>query len=194
MGQLLTLDKDSSTRLRDLDGRALQLDLEGLAITLSFIFVDEKVRVRLEYPEKPDTTISGSPAALFAMAAPSQSQRWGMPGSAVTISGNAALARDLERLFSRLDPDWEGRLASLFGDVWGYQIASGLRGGSEQARAAAETGSEMLRDYIGNTTGLLVPREEFRTFADSVDAARDAVDRLEAKVRIAAAQPGGVES
>ena len=87
---------------------------------------------------EPDTVISGSPAALFTMAAPEGLGDWGSEGSRVSITGDANLARDLERLFSQLDPDWEGSLSRVFGDVWGHQVAAGIRTGAGQARQAAE--------------------------------------------------------
>ena len=93
--------------------------------------------------------ISGSPAALFTMAAPEGLGDWGSEGSRVTITGDANLARDLERLFSQLDPDWEGSLSRVFGDVWGHQVAAGIRTGAGQARQAAE----LLENWQGQDNG-----------------------------------------
>jgi ubiquinone biosynthesis protein UbiJ len=187
INRLLALDDQSTERIRRLRNRVLQLDLEGMNITLYFSFTGEEksdgVSVSLECSEEPDTVISGSPAALFAMAAPDEDGLWGVPGSPVKISGDATLARDLERLFSRLDPDWEGPLARVFGDVLGYQMASGIRESVSRARDVAEAGSGMVQDYLKRQTDLIVPRAEFESFADAVDEARDAVDRFEARLR-----------
>ena len=109
----MALDELSSEHLQYLDGRMLRLDLEGLGIALFFAFNERHVEVGTRSQYEPDTVISGSPFALFSMAAPEEAARWGTPESRVTITGDANLARDLERLFSRLDPDWEGRLSRL---------------------------------------------------------------------------------
>ena len=117
------------------------------------------------------------------MAVPEGAGNWGTPDSRVTITGDANLARDLERLFSRLDPDWENTLSRLLGDVWGHQLAAGLRAGADQAKEAAENAGEMVAEFLKRDGGPLVPAADIRTFADAVDEARDAVDRLEERLQ-----------
>jgi len=183
VNRILALDELSSERLQYLDGRMLRLDLEGLGIALFFAFNERHVEVGTRSQYEPDTVISGSPFALFSMAAPEEAARWGTPESRVTITGDANLARDLERLFSRLDPDWEGRLSRLLGEVWGHQVAAGLRAGAEQAKASAGSAGEMLSEYLRRSQGPLAQAEEVEAFARGVDDLREAVERLEARVR-----------
>ena len=125
----------------------MQVDLEGLRITLFFTFKYGNVRVRLEADGTPDTVISGTPVALFSMAEPEDAD-WGLPDSKVQINGDASLARDLERIFSKLEPDWEGPLAGVLGDTTGYQAAQGIRHGVEAAKETARTARQMLSDYL----------------------------------------------
>ena len=147
VNKVLQLDMESPERVKKLEGRVLQLDLEGLAITLFFTFKHGLVRVRLDSEAKPDTIISGTPVALFSMAKPEETD-WSLPDSKVQINGDASLARDLERIFSKLEPDWEGPLAGMFGDVAGHQIAQGLRQGAETAKETARSASKVLSDII----------------------------------------------
>lgn len=184
INRILSLDEDTPSRLQRLDDRMLQLDLEGVGITLFFSFTAERVDVSIDTEYEADTTISGSPVALFAMAVPEGAGNWGTPDSRVTITGDASLARDLERLFSRLDPDWETTLSRLFGDVWGHQLAAGLRSGAEQAKEAAENAGEMVSEFLKRDAGPLVQSTDIQTFADAVDETRDAVERLEAKLQL----------
>ncbi len=184
INRVLALDEDTPSRLQRLDGRMLRLDLEGIGIRLFFAFSATLVHVSIDSDDEPDTVISGSPFALFSMAVPDGGGSWGGPESRINIRGDANLARDLERLFSRLDPDWESTLSRLFGDVWGHQVAAGIRGGSEQARAAAWNAAEMVSEFLKRDAGPLVPSADIKTFADAVDETRDAVERLEAKLRI----------
>jgi ubiquinone biosynthesis protein UbiJ len=183
VNRVLALDEDTPARLQRLDGRLLRLDLEGIGISLFFAFSTTTVHVSIDADDEPDTVINGTPFALFSMAVPDGGGNWGGPDSRVTISGDATLARDLERLFSRLDPDWESSLSRLFGDVWGHQIASGIRGGSQQAKEAAGNAAEMVSDFLKREDGPLVQSEEIRNFADAVDETRDAVERMEARIR-----------
>ncbi len=183
INRLLDLDVDTPERMERLEGRMLQLDIEGVGITLFFAFNGRQVEVGTRSDYEPDTVISGAPAALFAMAVPDGIGNWGAPESRVRITGDANLARDLERLFSRLDPDWEGRLARIFGDVWGHQVAAGLRAGAEQARDAAENAGDMISEYLQQNQAPVIGREEFEEFARAVAATRDSVDRLETRIR-----------
>jgi len=183
VNRLLDLDESTPARLERLEGRMLQLDIEGVGITLFFAFNERQVEVGTRSAHEPDTVISGSPVALFAMAVPDEIGNWGTPESRVSITGDANLARDLERLFSRLDPDWEGRLSRIFGDVWGHQVAAGLRAGVEQARDSAENAGEMISEYLQQNQGPVIRRDEFEEFAGAIEEIRDWADRLEATIR-----------
>ena len=147
INQVLQLDKESPSRVKKLEGRLLQLDLEGLNITLFFTFKYGVVRVRLDADATADTTISGTPVALFSMAEP-EDVDWGLPDSKVQINGDASLARDLERIFSKLEPDWEGPLTGMLGDTAGYHAAQGIRQGIETARETARTAGRILSDFM----------------------------------------------
>lgn len=182
INRLLDLDEKTPQRLQRLEGRMLRLDLEGVGISLFFAFNNRQVEVGTTSADEPDTVVSGSPLALFSMAIPDEDGQWGTPESRVTINGDANLARDLERLFSRLEPDWEGRLSRIFGDVWGHQVAAGLRAGAEQARESAGSAGEMFSDYLQSKHGPLVSPEEVSRFTAEVDALRDGVERLQSRL------------
>ena len=147
INQVLQLDKDSPERVRKLQGRLLQVDLQGLGITLFFTFKYGNVKVSLDADTEPDTIISGTPVALFSMAEP-EDANWGLPESKVSINGDASLARDLERIFSKLDPDWESPLIGVLGDTAGYQAAQGIRHSVEAAKSTARTLGGMLSSYM----------------------------------------------
>lgn len=184
INRLLSADQDSSERLKKLDGRRVRLELQDLAITLDFIFTAYRVEVSLDTEAEADTVVSGSMPALFAMAMPDEEDRWGGPGSRVKISGDATLARDLERLFSKLDPDWEAGVAQFTGDVLAHQLVAGFKG---MAASLFNTGKQMHEaagDYLTSEQSPLPQPEELRDFADEVDSLRDAVERLEARMRI----------
>ena len=147
INQVLQLDLESPQRVKKLQGRLLQLDLEGIGISLFFTFKYGNVKVNLDADTEPDTIISGTPVALFSMAEPEEAN-WGLPDSKVSINGDASLARDLERIFSKLDPDWESPLIGILGDNAGYQAAQGVRQGIEAAKSTARTLGEMLNSYM----------------------------------------------
>lgn len=190
----LALDEQSFERLGRLEGRVLKLVLEGTGLAFWFTADDHGIRVSLDHPSgegdesEADTTVSGTPAALFSMAASELGQGWSAPNAKVNITGDAGLARDFERLFSSFDPDIEAAFSGLFGDVVGHQVAFGMKQGAGRARRAAQAAREVLGEVLrdgarGNRSGPLIGREEADAFGNEVDALRDAVDRLEARMR-----------
>lgn len=194
VNRLLATDQNSAARLERLDGRLVELQIEGFGIDLFFAFTRHRVQVGLEAGREPDTVISGTPPALFAMALPEEDSGWSRPGSRVRIAGDATLARDLERLFSRLDPDWEAELSIWFGEVLGPQIASGGKAALEQLRESAVTFREWTGDYLQQADGPLAQAPQIREFSAAVDALRDATDRLEARLRILRTQKTGINT
>ena len=183
LNQLLAMDENSAARLARLDQRLVRLELEGLGIELNFQFTAHRVNVLLDTEQEPDTVINGTPAALFSMAVPDEEGQWGTPGSRVKISGDATLARDIERLFSRLDLDWESKLSNVFGDVLGHQMATGARGAARQFRDTVSTIEDMTGEFLHRPGSPLAREKEVADFSNSVDQLRDATDRLEARLR-----------
>ena len=184
VNRVLAMDKESPRRLGQLDQRLVQLELDGLGIVLYFHFSRQRIRVSLDSGGEPDTVIKGTPAALFAMAVPDSDGNWGRAGSRVRISGDATLARDLERLFSRLDPDWEGQLANWFGDVLGHQLATGGRRVAGQLRETAATLEDTAGEFLRRPASPLAQQREIKEFGQAVDILADAVGRLEARMRV----------
>ena len=116
------------------------------------------------------------------MAVPDGPGNWVEPESRVTITGDANLARDLERLFSQLEPDWEGSLSRVFGDVWGHQVAAGLKAGAEHARESAGAAGEMVEEFIKREGGPLVRESELEQFTGEIEQTRSTLEDLEQRL------------
>jgi len=182
INRVLALDEDAPQRLKRLEGRMLRLDLDGLGLSLFFAFGERRVEVGTRSRHEPDTVISGSPSALFSMALPDPETGWEDPGSRVTITGDANLARDLERLFSQLDPDWEGSIARVFGDVWGHQVAAGLRAGAEQFRESAGSAGGLIGEFLSWQRNAAPGKQELAAFTEKLDQAQDKLSRMESRL------------
>lgn len=176
---VLALDENSAVRLQRLEGRLLELELKGIGINLFITASDDRFRISTEHDGEVDTRISGTPGALFALGVP----EWGNARSDVEISGNANLARDLEALFSKMEPDWGEPLSQVFGDVIGHQIATAFKQGADWARDAATATATSMADFLRDESGMIVDRNSLDEFLDGVDQLRDAADRLEARLR-----------
>jgi ubiquinone biosynthesis protein UbiJ len=78
----------------------------------------------------------------------------------------------------------------VIGDVAAHRLASLTRGGLTLTRRALETGIVNLAEYLGHERGHLVPRAEGEQFLRGVDAVREYLDRLQARLDVLARRRG----
>lgn len=177
--RLLAMDADTASKLAELDGRLVALHLEGPDITLYLRPQGDRVQVLDEVEEVPETTLRGTPGALFAGAISEEGRR---TAGRLHIEGDPHLGQAAERVIRRLKPDWEEPLARAFGDVAGHRIARALREGASWGRAAGRSLAEQMAEYLRDERHHLVTRTEMNEFLDEVDRLRESVDRLEARL------------
>jgi ubiquinone biosynthesis protein UbiJ len=188
--RLLDLDPDTAEKMTELDGRLVALKLEGPDITLYLKPRDGRLHVTDTVEGEPETTIRGTPGALFASAVSEEGRR---TAGRIHIEGDAYLGQAMERLVRRLKPDWEEPLARAFGDVVGPRMARTLREGAAWGQAAGWSLAEQLTEYLRDERRHLVTRAEMESFIDEVDRLREAVDRLEARLRRVTPDTGSKE-
>lgn len=179
INQAIELDSTAAPRLEKLNGRSVKLALTGLGIDLYFFGEGSKLSVSAEREVPPDTTITGTPGALLAMSVP----EWRAPGSGVTIEGDAGTAQALEKLFRQLDPDWEALLTRQLGDVVGHQLWRLINDAAGLGRHGVRTAGDQVARYLREESGLLVTSEEMDDFTREVDELREAVDRLQSRLK-----------
>ena len=178
LNRTLALDSSASDALAALEGRRVALRLKPWPAPIQIGVRDGQLVV--SDADTPDLSITATPGALLAMAA----ERGGfeLPAGRIDISGDADLARRIQKLVAALDPDWDRPFSRFFGEVAGHQIAKGLRGalswGRETAKAMLLNSTEYLREESRD----LVAPGELAEFTDDVDRIRDDVERLEARI------------
>ena len=178
LAEALRVNTGGSDNLTRVEGRSLGVRLRGLGFGLVFAADSGALTVTADREPEADTVISGTPAALAAMAV----QRGPSSDARVHIEGDAALAQDFARLFQGLDPDWERALSDRLGRVLGYQLAAAMRGLGAWTRASARDVEATLGEYLREESGLLVTRAEMEDFLDRVDRLRDDVARAEQRI------------
>jgi len=133
-----------------------------------------------------DATLAGGPLSLLALAG--DTAQAVLQRGEVAISGDAELAQKYRELFALLRPDFEEELSLILGDVAAHQLARLVRAGAGWTAQAAGTALENLGEYLGHERGDLVPRNEGEQFLRGVDALRESVDRLAARLELLAAR------
>jgi len=129
-----------------------------------------------------DATITGGPLSLLA-ASGASGQAVLQRGDAVT-SGETHVAEAFRELVALLRPDPEEELSLLVGDVPAHQLGRLARLTAGFGRRAADTTLRNLAEYLGHERADLVSRNEGEQFLRGVDAVREGVDRLQARLEV----------
>lgn len=177
----LDLDPESRAALSELSGKVVDLDIAG-AGSIRLRIDGQHVRVEPhDDAVDADVTIRGAPLSLLRFMFDDDREALILGGD-VRLRGDIALATRLQRIVTRMDPDFEEALAQHIGDVPAHEFARGARelGGwlRDSAAALLADASEYLRYEIRATPH----REEVERFVHDVDELRDGAERLKARI------------
>jgi ubiquinone biosynthesis protein UbiJ len=188
--RLLALDPATRDSLAALEGRRIELALEAPSVALAITVDGGALRVGPAGREvEPDLGLRATLGGLLSQL-PFARTPGAPPMGKLRINGDAELARTLQQLAQRFDPDWELPFARALGPVLGPQVAGLLREGLRQGRRAAGQFARDAAEFVTEESRDVVGRAELEAFLDDVDALRDRVERLSARVaRLDAAPP-----
>jgi ubiquinone biosynthesis protein UbiJ len=187
LNQAIALDPDTSAALRPLEGRRIQLVVDAPPLAMDIMVGGGRLQVGpasevLEADLAVRSTLGGLLGQL-----PFLRRDNATPVGKVKVSGDAELARRLQTLATRFDPDWSLPFTRVFGDVIGVQVANAVRTGLQQVRIAAGNLAESAAEYVTEESRDVVGRDELNAFHDDVDTMRDDVERLAVRIgRLAA--------
>jgi ubiquinone biosynthesis protein UbiJ len=133
-----------------------------------------------------DAEIVGGPFGLLALSA--EHPEAVLQRGDVEIRGDAELAQKFRELVLLLRPDLEEELSGFIGDVPAHQIGRFARMARGWTHRAARTTAQNLAEYLAHERQHLIPRNEGDLFLRGVDAVREHVDRLEARIDLLAQQ------
>lgn len=131
-----------------------------------------------------EAELAGGPLSLMALmgSAPEGVLQRGD----VQIRGDAELAQKFRELALLLRPDFEEELSQLVGDVPAHTLGRFARGVFGWSERAATTTVRNVAEYLAHEKQHLVPRAEGDQLLKGVDALREDVDRLEARLDVIA--------
>jgi ubiquinone biosynthesis protein UbiJ len=185
LNRAIALDPDTRDALRALDGRRIELALQSPPLALQLRVEGERLAVGpVETEGEPDLSVRSTLGALLGQLPALLGARRddAPPVGGMRISGDADLARRLQRLAERFDPDWQQPFVAVFGDVIGVQVANGFAGALKQARTLGGEFAGSAAEYVVEESRDVVGRDELEAFHDDVDALRDDFERLLARV------------
>ena len=194
LNRAVALDPDTRDALQPLDGRSVVLALDAAETPLAMRLLVEGARLRVgpvDAEQTPDLAVRstlggvlsfGMQTLLPKLLGKRDDDEAAVPVGRMRIEGDAELARRLQRLAERFDPDWQQPFTAVFGDVLGVQIANGVAAALRQARVGGQKLAETAAEYLTEESRDVVPRAELDAFHDDVDTLRDDAERLAARI------------
>ena len=128
-----------------------------------------------------DAEVIGGPLSLLALGG---STADAAARGEVEVRGDAELAQKFHELARLLKPDPEEELSVLIGDVAAHRLGRLARGALDWSRNAAATLLQDAGEYFSHERGDLVSRQEGEQFLRGVDALREDLDRIDARLEL----------
>ncbi|MFO1425803.1 MAG: SCP2 sterol-binding domain-containing protein [Steroidobacteraceae bacterium] len=170
----------------ELRGRSLRIELEGMPAGVRIESTGESLRLAsATTQDAADAEIIGTPFNLLGLAGATPEAL--LQRGAVRMRGDAELAQRFRELLLLLRPDFEEELARLLGDAAAHRVGRLARSVLDLGRRAAGTGVRNAAEYFAHERGDVVSRGEAEGFLGGVDALREDVDRLAARLALLAA-------
>jgi len=179
LNRLVALDPDTAAALTRLGGRRIGLALEAPPVALDIRVHEGQLQVGPPTDE-PDLGIRATLSGVLSQL-PFLRASGAPPVGKVRINGDAELARTVQHLAQRFDPDFDKPFADLLGPVIGPQVARVLREALKAGGGFARGFSRDAVDYLTEESRDLVGKAELAAFHDDVDELRDRAERLLAR-------------
>lgn len=194
LNRAVALDPDTRDALQPLDGRSVVLALDAAESPLAMRLLVEGDRLRVgpvDAAQTPDLAVRSTLGGMLSLGMQTlvpkllgkrDDDEVAVPVGRMRIEGDAELARRLQRLAERFDPDWQQPFTAVFGDVIGVQIANGVAAALRQARTGGQKFAVSAAEYLTEESRDVVPRAELDAFYDDVDTLRDDAERLASRI------------
>lgn len=194
LNRAVALDPDTRDALPPLNGRSVVLALDAAENPLAMRLLVDGDRLRVgpvDAEQTPDLAVRSTLGGVLSLGMQTllpkllgkrDDDEAAVPVGRMRIEGDAELARRLQRLAERFDPDWQQPFTAVFGDVIGVQIANGVAAALRQARVGGQKFAETAAEYLTEESRDVVPRAELDAFYDDVDTLRDDAERLAARI------------
>jgi len=191
---LLGIAEIGGNRLLSMDDQVIEhcCELQGKCVEIHIVDVDLRlfchpgswgIRLSLDSPAKPvDATISGRTLALLSLALQEDKISTSIQ-EGVSINGNAAVAQQMQKIFSELDLDWEETLSHYSGDILAHRIHQQARSAVDWLRQSVHSWAQTSSEYLREESHMSPTQVEFERFQQQVTTLKQDVERTEIKLR-----------
>lgn len=179
LNKAIKYDLEAQAKLKPHVGKIVHLEIKPIDLHLWLRIAEDHITVNSSSEDEADTTISGKPSSLFAMA--SSQHISGL--DSVVINGDATLGQFIADFLKKLNPDTEEALCATFGEMPGYHLANALQGFRRQAERMGGSFMENIKDFLVHEDRQLIAPAEMEQFLDDVDDLQADLVRVERKLK-----------
>ncbi|MFT4045784.1 MAG: SCP2 sterol-binding domain-containing protein [Solimonas sp.] len=184
LNRYLGLEPSALAECAALNGRGIALAVDTPAWTFVIEFHRGGVRVLDADSVEPDVTVRGSLPTLMRLAwSVSRKEAGGGIPQGLTVDGDVELLQRFNRLLATVGFDPEEFAARFVGDAVAHRLNQGLQTLFGWGRRSADTLALDTAEYLREETRDLARAADVADWTDGVEALRDGVERLEARLR-----------
>lgn len=180
LNNLIQQDEDSYAKLRELN-LCMQVQILPLNNKIYLTLLQGVISLSGE-PSAYDLEVTVRPSAVVKMQA--KSIAYCIKNKDIIINGDVHLLLKLQEIFKQFDLDIESKLANVLGDFITANLMHGAKKIRKGVRRARRDFALDCQEFLQDELQVVVTREEVANFIAEVDAARLALDRLEAKISL----------
>jgi ubiquinone biosynthesis protein UbiJ len=181
LNQYISLDQDSGFFLTPLAGKVIAVNIQPFDETIYLCPTTESIQIMDQFPDQPDTRLTGSVWALGLMGLSSKPMRSIFSGE-VKIEGDMDTGRKFQELFAKLDIDLEEKLSHYTGDIIAHKIGRFFRAGQSWGKDSVETFRLNAAEFLQEETRDLPAGPEVDIYYAQVDQLRTDFDRLQSRI------------
>lgn len=179
--KLLQRDPVTLKHLERLSGKVICVQLNTPALTAYILPNTDGLQIQSVYQDDADVTLSGN-LLDFVTLISSETKSDAMFGKTIQVIGDSALATRFQEILQETKIDWEEMLAGIIGELPAHQLALYA---SWKLSWYKNTGNSLLLnldEYLKEEVRLIPTRPEVDNFYSEIDALKERVERLNAKI------------
>ncbi len=178
MNKSLSYDLVSVKKLDTFDKKVIKVELLSTPFEFFILINDRMVSIDKAFTGEVDTTIKGTPIALFAMGADEQIA--GVKN--VEIFGDANTGQFFAKWMKNIKPDWEEAWCDLLGDGMGVRASNIAKGILDFGKRFKDSMVSNTSEYLVEESRDLIAPAEMEDFLDDVDDLKADTARLEQQI------------
>jgi len=164
----------------ELDGKVIAIRVKDTGLAMYFCVCPDEIAILGDYTDEPDVAITGTILTLARLA--------GLGGEdairdgSLELIGDVEIAQSFQKLLSYGKPDIEEELSGVIGDVAAHRLGEIARSVGSWGKEAGSTLRQNITEFLQEERRNVPSRYEVDTFTKRVDALRDDVARVEARL------------